>query len=284
MSSVCAHHEKELKEYFVRVSELPLPVVPKMSVTILRTDLAELTRPIGENTGKTGVRQIGVSGVAGAVEAAAERPAAIHAVLGGGIQPERMLGLKDIQRRKLVAIAPEQFCAEKEGVVNRAAERLPAKCCVSAVNIGGEVFRIKCGANSGIVVTAGVRNAEIDVGLFGQVAIGAQMADDANVLPAVRTENIAGIAPKDLSRSFGKPIFRRGQEARERDSRVVNSVFASDEVVRHQRAIDVRKSVVVNRIYFAEFSTHLADLHQQTGRERGEGEIALLNVHAFFAK
>src|SRR5215468_1288217 len=227
MGTVRAHHEKELKEYFVRIGITQSLVVPKMSVAILRTDLAELAGPIGEDTGKPGVRQIGVNGVARAVKTATERPTAIQAVFRRGIQPERMLDLKNVQWRKLVAIAPEKFGAEKERFVNCAAQRLPAERRVRTIKIGGEVFRIECGVNSSIVVAAGVRNPEIDVRRFGQVAIGAQMADDANVLPAVGTENIAGVAAIDLGRAFGEPIFGRGQETSKRDSCVIYAIFAS---------------------------------------------------------
>src|SRR5213083_1184998 len=92
-----------------------------MAITILATDLAELAGPIGENTGKTSVRQVGVGGATAAIEAAADSPAAIDAVFGIGIETESVLGLKDVKRRKLVAGAPEEFVAEEEGVVDGAA-------------------------------------------------------------------------------------------------------------------------------------------------------------------
>src|SRR6266404_2509268 len=74
-----------------------------MAITILATDLAELARPIGENTGKTSVRQAGVGGAAAAIEAAAESPPAVDAVLSIGIEAEGVLGLEDVKRRELAA-------------------------------------------------------------------------------------------------------------------------------------------------------------------------------------
>src|SRR5256885_6360308 len=52
------------------------------------TDLTELARPVGENTGKAGVRQVSVGGVAGAVKASTDGPAPVHAIIGRGIQAE----------------------------------------------------------------------------------------------------------------------------------------------------------------------------------------------------
>src|SRR5712691_8699032 len=159
-----------------------------MAITVLPTDLAEFAGPIGENTGKAGVRQAGVGGAAAAIEAAAESPAAVDAVFGIGIEAESVLGLEDVKRRELVAGAPEQFCAEEERMVDGAAERLPTKSGIRAVEIreekgrigggaaerraagGGmrgveireEKGRIESCANGGVVVTAGGGSAEIE--------------------------------------------------------------------------------------------------------------------------
>src|ERR1700756_843619 len=88
MRSVRAHHKKELEEQFVCVGVTQSRVVPEMSVAILRTDLAEFAGPIREDTGKAGVRQAGVCGAAGAIEAAAKSPAAVEAVFRVGIHAE----------------------------------------------------------------------------------------------------------------------------------------------------------------------------------------------------
>src|SRR5882724_11805541 len=103
MRSVRAHHKKELEEQFVCVCVAQSRVVPEMSVAILATDLAELAGPIGEDTGKTGVRQAGIRSAATAIEAAAKSPAAVDAVFGVGIEAECVLGLENVERRQLVA-------------------------------------------------------------------------------------------------------------------------------------------------------------------------------------
>src|SRR5437762_8396741 len=77
---VRAHHEKKLEQKLIGVGEARIGDVPQMAVTILATDLAELTRPIRQNTGKTGVRQTSVGGPGAAVEAATDGPAAVDAV------------------------------------------------------------------------------------------------------------------------------------------------------------------------------------------------------------
>src|SRR5258706_3159225 len=92
-----------------------------MAITILATDLAELARPIGENTGKTSVRQAGVGGAAAAIEAAAESPPAVDAGLSIGIKTQGGLGLEDVKRRELVPGAPEEIVAGGGGGVKSAA-------------------------------------------------------------------------------------------------------------------------------------------------------------------
>src|SRR5258708_15901107 len=69
-----------------------------MAITILATDLAEFAGPIGENTGKTGVRQAGARGAAAAIESAANSPAAVDAGFRIGIEAQSMLSLESGQR------------------------------------------------------------------------------------------------------------------------------------------------------------------------------------------
>ena len=85
-----------------------------MAEAVLAADLAELAGPIGEDSGKTGVRQICVGGMAAAVKAATDRPAAIGPVLSIGIEAKGMLRLEKVGGRNLVARAPEKFVAKEE--------------------------------------------------------------------------------------------------------------------------------------------------------------------------
>src|SRR2546425_13263096 len=95
-----------------------------MAITILATDLAELAGPIGENTGKTSVRQVGICGAAAAIEAAAESPAAGDAGLRLGEKGESGLGLEGGWQGKLIACAPKKVWAGEERMGDGAAERL----------------------------------------------------------------------------------------------------------------------------------------------------------------
>ena len=141
MRAVRAHHEQELEEQFVGVREIARIRKREMSEAVLTTDLTELAGPIRYDTGKTGIRQMGIGGMAAAVKAPAEGPAAIHAVFRGRVHTERVLGLKKIRdgQSELIAGAPKQLCTEQEGIVDSAAQRLPAECRVSAIQIGQKV-------------------------------------------------------------------------------------------------------------------------------------------------
>src|SRR5258708_22533838 len=140
MSAVRAHHKKELEKNFIGIRKIS-GTGRQMSEAVLPTDLAELAGPIGEDTGKAGIRQTGVGGVAAAVEASADGPTAIDAVFRGGEHATSMLRLEKIRDcgRELVTRAPEQLGTEQEGFVDSAAERPPADGRVSALPISQEV-------------------------------------------------------------------------------------------------------------------------------------------------
>src|SRR5260370_2375260 len=151
-----------------------------MAITILATDVAELAGPIGENTGKTGVRQAGIRSAAAAIEAATKCPAAVDAVFGVGVKAESVLGLEDVGvgQGNLVAGAPKEFVAEEEGVVDGAAERLPTESGISGIKVGQEISRIKGSApDSSGVLAPRIAAATIVVALFANVAVQPQMAD-----------------------------------------------------------------------------------------------------------
>src|SRR4051812_26417637 len=81
--TVRAHHEKKLKQKFVSIREIARVSDCEMPVAVLPADLAKLAGPIGKYAGKAGVRQIGIGGVAAAVEASANSPAAVHPIFRG---------------------------------------------------------------------------------------------------------------------------------------------------------------------------------------------------------
>src|SRR6266702_5377743 len=123
-----------------------------------------------------------------------ESPAAIQAVFGIGIQAEGVLGFEKVERSELISSAPEEFRPEEERMVDGAAERLPTKSGIRAVEIREEKGRIESCADGGIVVTAGVGGAEIEVGRFAEIAVDAKVADNADVLAAAGGENVTGVA------------------------------------------------------------------------------------------
>src|SRR6202158_201315 len=134
VSAVRAHHEKKLEKKFIGIREIGWSG-RQMTEAVLPADLAKLAGPISEDTGKAGIRQMGIGGVAAAVESSADGPAAIYTVFGVGIQTKSVLRLEKSWHcwRKLVARAPEQLGTEHEGIVDSAAERPPADGRVSAI-------------------------------------------------------------------------------------------------------------------------------------------------------
>src|ERR1051326_3299955 len=142
MRSVSAHRKLELDEQFVGGETVAVAGTAELSA-----DLAELARPVGEQkrapsildergkrpvAGGHSVRDRGLTGAAlGAVETAAEEPAACELIIGGGIVAEGA-DLSDGSRRCEGRegdgrARPDELGAGGEGVVDGAAERLPAQ-------------------------------------------------------------------------------------------------------------------------------------------------------------
>src|SRR6266446_330379 len=238
MRAMRTHHKEKLKQEFVGVRIIGCDRIGEMPEAVLAADLAELAGPVGEDSGKASIRQICIRRMTAAGKAAANGPAAVGAVFGVGIETEGMLGLEEGSWRNLIAGAPEKFIAEEEGVIDGAAQWFPTECGVGAIEIGEETGRIESGADAGIVVAASVGNAEIEIGGFAEIAVSAEMANNAEVLAARSLEQIVGIAAKNLGRPLEKPVFRRGQETREGEAGVVDAVFAADEIISNERPID----------------------------------------------
>src|SRR5205823_9101216 len=95
----------------------------EVPVAVLSPNLAKLARPIGKNSGKAGVRQIGLRGSPAAVEASAHGPAAVEPVFRRRIHSKSVLRLEREKRGKLVPRAPKHFRAEQKILVNGAAQR-----------------------------------------------------------------------------------------------------------------------------------------------------------------
>ena len=93
MSAVRAHHKKKLEKNFIGIRKIG-GTGRQMSEAVLTTDLAELAGPIREDAGKAGIRETGIGGVAAAVEASADGPAAIYSVFCRGIQAKSVLRLE----------------------------------------------------------------------------------------------------------------------------------------------------------------------------------------------
>src|SRR2546421_3668633 len=169
VSAVRAHHKEKLEKNFIGIREIGW-TDRQMTEAVLPTDLAKFAGPISEDTGKAGIRQTGIGGVAAAVEASTDGPTAVYAVFRGGVHAKSMLRLKKIRdrSRELVTRTPDQLCTEQEGIVDSAAQRLPAECRVSAIQIGQEVRAV-------VVVAASVGQPEIEVSRFAQIAVRAEV-------------------------------------------------------------------------------------------------------------
>src|SRR2546423_468141 len=107
-----AHHEKKLKQEFVGVRKIAWISEREMPEAVLSADLAELAGPIGKNTGKAGVGEVGGRGLTAAVKPPANGPTAIQTIFRGRVHAEGVLSLESIEGGELVASAPDHLRPE----------------------------------------------------------------------------------------------------------------------------------------------------------------------------
>src|SRR5215475_2901119 len=246
MRAVRAHHEQELEEQFIRIAALAVT-----AEAVLGANLAELARPVGQDSRKAGIGQPRISGVATSVKAATHSPATVQTIVDGGIQAEGALCLKIIGGGELITRAPDQLASEENGVVDGAAQGFPAERGVRAIERGQEV-----GAD--LIMTASVRCAEIEVRRFVQILVSAKVADNADVLAAVCGEDIGRIAAEDLRGALEEPVVRPLQEARQGEASIVDAILPAHEIVGNKRPINKRERMVVDGVHFSELGAHLA--------------------------
>src|SRR5262249_60909186 len=110
MRAVRAHYEQELEEQFIRIAALAVT-----AEAVLSANLAELARPVGQDSRKAGIGQPRVSGVATAVKAATHGPTAGHTTIDGGKKTPRARGFEKIYRGGVMTPGPDQLLSGQNG-------------------------------------------------------------------------------------------------------------------------------------------------------------------------
>src|SRR3954471_1280145 len=166
-------------------------------------------------------------------------------------------------------------------MVDGAAQRFPADGRIYPVQLSNEITRSDCRS---IVVSAGIRDAEIKICRLGDVAVSAEVLNRAHIAPLLGPENCVRITTENLPSGFQKYPLRGWDDSLERNSGVIDSVFPAHQVCRNQRTIHPGKNVIMHQIDFAECGTHFADFGDKTRGQRGKRYISLLKVYAFFSE
>src|ERR1041384_2769516 len=110
------------------------------------------------------------------------------------------------------------------------------------------------------------------------------MTDHAYVILDGRLENIRGIAAESLPGKLQKPIVRRGNNVLNGESGVIYSVFATNKILRNQRAVHPGQHVIMQRVHLAKSRSHLATFCYKAGWQRREGDKAFFQIDSLFAK
>src|SRR5436189_5124778 len=93
-------------------------------------------------------------------------------------------------------------------MVDRTAQGFPAQGSVRAVELSHE---IPGRSERAVVVSARVRNAEVEIGGFGDVTISPQVLDGADVAALLLLKYIAGVAAEELAGDIQEKSFGRGK-------------------------------------------------------------------------
>ena len=166
-----AQRKDQLHEEFMAVAILAI-----MREAILAPQLAELAGPISQRGSNSLVSKIGESAAVGIVETGASEPTPAELVIRGSVEPKGAL-----LSRKLLPLAPYEFAASDERMVNGSAQWLPAQGCVNSVELRNKVTEGDAVQQSRVVVATGIREPEIKVRRFRNIPITSQMCDGAYV-------------------------------------------------------------------------------------------------------
>ncbi len=95
---------------------------------------------------------------------------------------------------------------------------------------------------------------------------------------------IPGVAPKNLPGQLHENALGGWKYALYGDARIVDSVFASHQVVAYQRPINPRQHVIVLRVYLPESSAEFTYFRHQPRGQRRECNVALFQIDALLSK
>src|ERR1700693_2019755 len=145
--------------------------------TILSSNLAELARPVCQDRRTAFICEVGLARPIRPIIASAQEPPAVKLVLSRGVHTEGTL-----LKRRLLALAPYEFAASDERVVNSAPQRLPPPRGIHTVQARDEVC-------PQFVVASRIGEPEVEVGGFIKVPVAAQMCHRADIAFPMRLEH-----------------------------------------------------------------------------------------------
>src|ERR1700716_56772 len=145
--------------------------------TILSPNLTEFARPVSQDRRAAFICEVSLARPIGPVIASAHEPSTVKLVLSRRVHTEGTL-----VKWRLLALAPDEFAASDERVVDSAPQRFPAHRGIHTVQAGDEV-------RPQFVVSPRIGEPKVDVGGFVKVPIAAQMCHHADIASPMRLEH-----------------------------------------------------------------------------------------------
>src|SRR5438093_1857459 len=227
MRAMRTQRKNHLHQQLVRILILRIPRKP-----VLTANLAEFARPVSQNDGASVVSQIGQLAALGAVETPANKPASSKLVIGRGIHAKCPL-----LTGQLLSLAPDQLAAPYKRMVNGSSQRLPAQGRIDSVQICKKI-------GTKIIVTASIRNTDVQIRGLSNVLVAPQMRHCADILPFPGFEDAlkssSRVTPEHLARGLEKQSLWRWNNALNGKSGIVNAIFTANQIGRNQRPVDPR--------------------------------------------
>src|SRR5215475_2249525 len=109
------------------------------------------------------------------------------------------------------------------------------------------------------------------------------MFDRAHVAALLGVKYVVGIAAKDLAGCFEKDAFRGRQNALQRETGIIDAIFAADKIGRNQGTIYPGQHVIVQRVHLSKCRSHLSDLRYEACGKGRESDVAFLEIDSLLS-
>src|SRR2546426_1937069 len=266
MGAMGADRELKLQENLV--GDDSLRVGPAAQLT---AKLRELARPEGQKKRLAPIPEGRIVGAVGGLRPGANEPAFRELIVSGKVPTCGMAGGDHL------CAASHALAAESRGAIGGGAQRLPPVDRVhpleSCLGIRGSAVRPQ-----------GVREAQIQVGGFGQILENSVVCIVGQIAARRSREEARRLTPERLERHLGEDVAGKRDHFGRGDARADPALLSPEEVDDGQGLVGPGEHVQVERVDFSERGPHPTHLRQKARGEARESHESFLDADPFLAE